>query len=243
MTCLPRYLCTILGNFSLEALAETGRQLQSWAWAESTRGNLNSQQKIFLDFCRETKITTFPVGGETLIQYAAWLVFSGRVHAVGSLKQYLSAVSTLHRMFGLTCHTLSTYGPLKFTVVGLQRRWSRPTKKMEPITGEILYNLLAYPLLTNIVCDDTADLMITVRAFYVVAYFSMLRASNLVLTRENKVDLLMVLTWGAIRGFEDGVVINMRRSKTNQHQERVHQVARPGLTAPSSVPSRPWSGS
>ena len=122
------------------------------------------------------------MGGETLIQYAAWLVFSGRVHAVGSLRQYLSAVSTLHKMFGLVCHTPTSYGPLRFTVIGLQRRWSRPTKKMEPITGEILYNLLAYPLLTDIVCEDTADLMSTVRAFYLVAFFSMLRASNLVLT-------------------------------------------------------------
>ena len=116
----------VAGNFSREALAAAAGQLQSWAWAESTKGCINSQQRTFLEFCRECEVTTFPVGGDILTEYAAWLVFSGRLESVGSIEQYLSAVSTLHKMFGFTCHTPSTYGPLKFTLNGLKRRLSRP---------------------------------------------------------------------------------------------------------------------
>ena len=200
-------------------------QLQSWAWAESMQGCINSQQKTFLEFCHECNITSFPVSGDIMTEYAAWLMFSGRLESVGSLKQYLSAVSTLHKMFGFECHTPLTYGPLKFTVGGIKRRLSRPPRKMNPITAEILYNILVYPLLADIVSNETMELMVTIRAFYTVAYFSMLQCSNLVPTTASKIDMMMVLTWGGIRAFEDGVVITVLKSKMNQHQERIHQVA------------------
>ena len=144
-------------------------------------------------------------------------------------------------MFGLTCHTPSTYGPLKFTVVGIQRRLSRPMKKMQPITGEMFYNLLVYPLLTDIVSDETVDLMITIRAFYIVAFFSMLRASNLVPISENKVDPLMQLTWGAVRGFDDGVVITVKNQKRFNTRSRLTRWPWPEWTTLSFVLSLPWS--
>ena len=132
-----------------------------------------------------------------MTEYAAWLVFSGRLQSVGSIRQYLSAISTLHKMFGFVCDTPTTYGPLKFTLDGLKRRLSRPTRKMNPITAEILYNLLVYPNLEDVVSSDMADLMTVIRAFYTVAYFSMLRCSNLVPKTAGKIGMMMVLTWGA----------------------------------------------
>ena len=62
----------------------------------------------------------------------------------------------------------------KFTVDGIKRRLSRQPRKMHPITAEMLYNLLVYPLLADIVSNKTAELMVTIRAFYTVAFFSML---------------------------------------------------------------------
>ena len=149
LTCSKPYRCICPGKLSREYIRDCARQFQSWAWAESTRNCLNSQQRSFINFSTEFNIHAFPADGDTLVDYAAYLVLTGHLKAVGSLHQYLSAVSTLHRMYGFTCHTPSTFGPLLFTIIGIQRRLSRPTRKMLPITPEILYNLLTCPVLSS----------------------------------------------------------------------------------------------
>ena len=100
-------------------LSREARVVQSWAWAENTRNSLNSEQKAYIEFCRIHNIVSMPVSGQTHVQYVMYLVMCGRLRAIGSVRQYLSAESTLHRMFGLACDTPKTYGPLYFTVIGL----------------------------------------------------------------------------------------------------------------------------
>jgi hypothetical protein len=41
--------------------------------------------------------------------HAVWLIASGHLNSADSFKNYLSAVSTLCKMFGTTCHTPTTY--------------------------------------------------------------------------------------------------------------------------------------
>jgi hypothetical protein len=104
---------------TLEDLAREARHLQAWAWVESTKKSMNSGQRCFIKFCDMYSVTAFLVDGQTLVLYATYLVMSGKLKKVGSVKQYLSHVSTLHKMFGVTCHTPHSYGPLLFTVRGI----------------------------------------------------------------------------------------------------------------------------
>ena len=224
MKCLTLLRCNVSGQLTKEFLVAEARKLQSFAWAKSTKKALNSEQKTFISFCSLYQIDELPVDGDTLVLYAAYLVLSGRLKSVGSVKQYLSAVSTLHKMFGLECHTPSSYGPLRFTVTGIQRIISRPKRRMLPITPQILYNLLVYPELPEGSSWESKCLMFTLRVLYVFMFFSMLRTSNLIPPSRSEVDPLRQLTWGMVQRLDDGIVCAVRLSKTIQFQERVHQV-------------------
>ena len=231
-------ICECAGFLSWEELGRATRALQAWAWAETTRATLNSEQRSFIAFCRLYNVDYMPVSGETLVMYTGYLVLTGRLRAIGSVKQYLSAVSTLHKMFGLTCHTPSSYGPLLFTVVGIRRRLARPVHKMSPIMAEILYNLLTYPSLETTTTWGCNNLLLTLRALYVLLYFSMLRSSNLIPPAPGKVETMRQLTWGMVARHEDGVVLTVRLSKTIQFQERIHTIPWLASQVPVSVPWR-----
>ena len=83
-----------------------------------------------------------PVSGSQLVIYATWLTATGRVTSADSLKQYLSAVSSLHKWFALTCPTPTQYGPLQNVIQGFRRVAQRKVKKSLPVTPPILINLL-----------------------------------------------------------------------------------------------------
>ena len=197
----------------------------------STVKALNSEQKAFILFSKMYEVPCLPVSGDTLVLFATWLVSSGRLSRASSVKQYLSAVSTMHRMHGLRCDTPKTYGPLDNTVQGIRRRFSGPVRKMEPVTPEILFNLISWPCdiytTSSTVSWDQQIILNVVQVLFIVAFFSMLRCSNLVADTFAHVDKERQLTWGRIKRFPGGIVISVVLSKTIQFKERVHQVALP----------------
>ena len=110
----------------------------------SARKSLNSQQKIFLEFLRIYNYNDFPVSGDTLVVFTMYIIMSGRLSNSRSVRQYPSAASTLHKMYGHECDTPSTYGPLRNTVHGIDRAFSAPVKHRLPVGSHILFNLVSY---------------------------------------------------------------------------------------------------
>ena len=199
--------------------------MQGWAWADSTRRAINSQQKTFLEFLNTYELYDFPVSGDTLVVFAAFLIMSGRLSNSRSVRQYLSAASTLHRMFGLTCDTPSTYGPLQNTVRGIDRAFSSPVKHRLPVDGRILFNLVSeLDFLMSTASWSDKTFFAAVRALYIVLYFSMLRAGNTMPISERDFNPTRHLSWGRVSQDGEGVVISIPLSKTIQSLERVHQI-------------------
>merc|ERR1711974_382755 len=117
--------CLISENtdLTLGDLSELSRMCQAFSWQSTTRASLNSQQSLFLKFCSKFGVTHFDqVTGDLLSAYAVWLVTSGHLQSVGSIRNYLSAVRTLCKMFGKTCHTPSSYPALEWTLTGIRRQ-------------------------------------------------------------------------------------------------------------------------
>ena len=207
-------------------LQDHARLLQSYAWANSTRATINSEQKIFLEFASKYNVTHLPVHGDILVTYCTWLVLTGRLSCAGSVKQYLSAVSTLHKMFGFSCDTPKSYGPLNYTVQGIKRRMAAPARRMKPITPAILHNLLHFPTIPPTDPWSVHAFFTTIKSLYIILFLSMLRSSNLIPASPGLVDHRRQLTWGKITKFQDrGVVFTVTLSKTIQFAERVHEVA------------------
>ena len=223
---------------SLSDLACAGRLIMGFAWADSTRKTLNSEQKTFLEFLQKYSISEWPVSGDTLVLYCSFLITSGRLKSVGSVKQYLSAASTLHKMFGLSCHVPSSYGPLNMIVKGIDRSFSVPERKRLPITTDILCNLIwgLQPFI-NTSNLEIRSLALALKALYLILFFSMLRGGNALPVTVNEFNHVRHLSWGRIESVVDGAVIRIPLSKTIQAGERVHEIpiARCDVSATCSI--------
>ena len=211
--------------------------MQALAWADGTRKSLNSQQRTFLDFLRIYGYNDFPVSGDTLVVFTMYLIMSGRLSNSRSIRQYLSAASTLHKMYGKVCDTPSTYGPLHNTVRGIDRAFSAPVKHRLPVDSHILFNLVS-DLDHNITTASWADksFFLAVRALYIILYFSMLRAGNTMPITEDDFDPLRHLSWGRVSWEGEGVILSIPLSKTIQNMERVHQIPLVPCSEPTVCP-------
>ena len=207
----------------LHLLPHGAKFLMSQARASSTLSSLASECRTFRTFCRATGISHLPVDGSQLVLYATWLAATGRISSADSMKQYLSAVSTLHKWFALPCPTPSQYGPLRNVIQGFRRIAQRRTKKSLPVSPPILINLLNTTSPTPNSWIHSATLF-TFRTFTLFLYLSMLRSSNLVPKSRSVIDLLQILTWERIHRVPGGLVISVVKSKTIQFGERVQQV-------------------
>ena len=173
--------------------------------------------------------------GDCLINYAVWLIVSGRLHSVDSVRNYLSAVRTLCHMFGFDCPTPSSHWQLEWTLVGIRRELQFPPRRKKPITPVILKVLLTFPSNmhnpSNKLSWEEQVLFATIQVVYCLAFFSMLRGSNLMPGSLKKVDTRRILTWDKIRQFPGGVVCSTFLSKTIQYSQKVHEISlaeRPG---------------
>jgi integrase len=228
--CLTCFVSDV--ELSLEYLREKALQFQSSYWAKTTKKSLNTQQKAFISFAQQFEIFDFnQVSGETLIQFSLWLVATNRLNSVAAIRNYLSSVRTLCSMFGKECHTPKSYPSLDWTLQGLRRELRTPSQKKYPVTPDILFNLLSSPasILTppTTLPWDKRVLFNTTQVFFLLSFYTMLRASNLLPTAYNDVDPDRQLTWGKIKRHFAGLVFKITLSKTNQFMEHVHEVALP----------------
>ena len=212
----------------MEDLRAINQDIQSSAFADRTKKNLNSILKAFLQFCLLYRISGFPASGDDLCLFATWLFVAGRVHSGQSVRNYLSAVRTWHRSNGQDCPTPSTYTPLNLTVRGLERKFSNPVKKMAPITPNILLNLVQYP--GNLFGNEWI-IFTVIRSLYVHLFLSMLRLDNMVPQSSGCFNPVVQLIWGRVGVLGQGVVVKAIQTKQIQDRRReleISLVAKPG---------------
>ena len=213
-------------TISLSTLSQEAVRFKELAWAESTKNSLCSSQRAFLEFCSIYELVPLPATPSTLTLYAVWLVVSGRLTAVNSIKNYLSSVRTLHRMHGLDCSTPSSSPELQYTLRGIARQLARPTKRMDPITPELLKHLLTFPSVNPLVWNSTqATIFEVIRLTYRVLFYSMVRISNLVPNSSAKFNPRQQLIWDRVIVHPGGIVLKMDLTKTIQSAARCHEIA------------------
>ena len=113
-------------DIPISSLLQEAAKFKDLAWADSTKKSLSSSQKAYLDFCTTYELVPMPAEPSHLTLFAVWLVISGRLKSVPSIKNYLSSVRTLHKMHGLDCPTPTTYPDLQYTLRGIAASWHVP---------------------------------------------------------------------------------------------------------------------
>ncbi len=140
------------------------------AFAVGTWRNLHTQWFAFLLFCIHYSLPWLPASRDTLCLFAQFLSRSFR--SVSSIRNYVSAIRTLHSLTGYPCPDLSSL-ECRLTFRGLARIKQHVPRRASPITPAILLEIAA-------TLDFSNDTHLVFWTLFLVAFFSLARKSNLV---------------------------------------------------------------
>ena len=169
--------------------------------------------KSYVAFCIFYQRRCLPASAFTLSVYAQLL--SRSFKSVKSIKNYISATKTLHVLLDKSTKAFDSM-QLSMTLKGLARINPRLPKRAHPVTPAILLKFLRFLNLKD-------PIEATVWCLFLVAFFSMSRKSNLVLTQSSSATNKF-LRRRDVTFKKDSITLSLHWSKTNQFGEKVHQV-------------------
>ena len=201
---------TLIG--SLPAYQEKVRQLLRAAVAPETRRAYASRLKRFFTWCQAEGISTaFPTSPEVLAAYVASLADSGAAPA--KVEQTLAAIAAAHRAEGIPSPTETLL--VKKTLKGYRREHGTAPRKKDTATVEVVRLLLAAT------ARDDSPKNVRDAAMLTLGFAGAFRRSEL--SALNIEDL----KW-TVRDGEEILILNVRRSKTDQEAQGMQKAIFPG---------------
>lgn len=163
------------------------------ARASRTRAAYTSAFRVFSAWCDEHRLLTLPAEPATVAAYVAHLADTGRKAATINL--HVAAIAAVHRAAGLDNPT--TAEAVRATVRGIRRTIGTRQARKAPATAETVRKMVRKAP------DDLAGLRD--RALILLGFAAALRRSELV-----------ALDVADLERAPDGIVLHVRRSKTDQ---------------------------
>ena len=205
---------------SLPAYQERVRQLLRASVAPETRRAYASRLKRFFTWCETEGVSTaFPTSPEVLAAYVASLADSGAAPA--TVEQILAAIAAAHRAEGIPSPTDSLL--VKKTLKGYRREHGAAPRKKDAATVEVVRMLL------DATRGDTTK-GIRDAAILALGFAGAFRRSEL--SALNIEDL----KW-TVRNGEEILILNVRRSKTDQEGQGMVKAIFPGRDEAASPTS------
>lgn len=208
----------------LPAYQERVRQLLCSAVAPETRRAYASRLKRFFAWCQAEGVSTaFPTPPEVLAAYVASLADSGAAPA--TVEQILAAIAAAHRAEGISSPTETLL--VKKTLKGYRREHGTAPRKKDAATVEVVRMLL------DATRGDTTK-GIRDAAILALGFAGAFRRSEL--SALNIEDL----KW-TVRDGEEILILNVRRSKTDQEAQGMLKAIFPGhdeAASPTSLLKR-----
>lgn len=211
---------TLIG--SLPAYQEKVRQLLRAAVAPETRRAYASRLKRFFAWCLTEGVSTaFPTSPEVLAAYVASLADSGAAPA--TVEQILAAIAAAHRAEGISSPTETLL--VKKTLKGYRREHgAAPVSRKDAATVEVVRMLLAAT------ARDDSPKNIRDAAIISLGFAGAFRRSEL-----SALDIAD-LKW-TVRSSEEILILNVRRSKTDQEAQGMLKAIFPGRDEAASPTS------
>ena len=145
-----------------------------------------------------------------------YTAFLARTLAPNSICQYLNCVRLVHLQCGLT-NPLKDNWALQQVIKGIKKVHGRPPVQKMPITPSILRRMITQLNLEQ-------PLHIVFWAACLVAFYSFCRKATLVPKSCGQMDVSAALLRGDVQWVSQGVIVNIRKTKTIQCNERVLQI-------------------
>jgi integrase len=183
----------------LETLEQRADYFADLSISRATRRAYESDWRHFYGFCRDLELQELPSTPETVCLYLS--AMADKQAAVSTIIRRLTSISAIHRAAG---HDSPTKHDKVFRVMkGIKRSCGRPPGQAKAISWHDLNRLIAQ-------CDS---LMIGLRdaALLALGWSSALRRSELVALDVGDLDFV-----------EQGLVVTLTRSKTDQEGQGYH---------------------
>jgi site-specific recombinase XerD len=177
----------------LETLEQRADYFADLSISKATRRAYESDWRHFFGFCRELELEELPATPETVCLYLSSM--ADKQAAVSTIVRRLTSISTIHRAAGHD--SPAKHDKVARVLKGVKRSCGRPPEQAKALSWRDLSLLLAQ-------CDS---LMLGLRdaALLALGWSSALRRSELV-----------ALDLGDLDFVEQGLVVTVRRSKTDQ---------------------------
>lgn len=194
----------------LETDAERARAFASGARSENTRRAYRADWRDFRAWCSQRGLSPLPASTDTVALYVASRAEEGpegqEPLKLSTLRRRLSAISQAHKAQGLPSPAKTSEEPLHSVWAGLSRKKTRRQKQAAPVLIEDLRAVLeAVPTGHD---SEPTLLGRRDRALLLIGWAGALRRSE-----------IAQLTVGDVRVGPDGLVVDVKRSKTDQEGE------------------------
>ena len=205
-------------------LDDLRKKLVHLAFADSTHANRQSHLKSFLSFCAHNDYTAFPITAEVAGRYVAFLAFFNRAH--GTIINHIASLKHFHQFYGFSLGWEKDY-LFRLTLQGLKRYLSTNVNRKQAITPTMLTDMAELFDLSN-------PLHAAMWALFLVAFFSFLRKSNLVI--DNSSDRTKVLRRSDLEFTSSGARLHIYASKTIQYRQRSLTIPIPSISGSRLCP-------
>jgi integrase len=200
----------------LAELLSRAQEFAREARAENTLRAYRSDWRDFEGWCRERNFLYCPASPETV---ALYLTALSRSHKVSTLTRRISAISQAHQTAGHSSPTEES--PVRLVMAGIRRSLGTAAEAKRPVLVPDLQAMV------NAIPDNLLGLRD--RALLLIGFSGAFRRSELV-----------ALDWEDLAETIDGLVIAIRRSKTDQEAEG-RKIAIPRGREESTCPLRALS--
>lgn len=205
-------------------LDDLRKQLIHLAFAESTHSNRQSHLKSYLKFCNAQHYVAFPIQALVASRYVAFLAYYGRTY--GTIQNHIASLKHFHQLHGFTMGWDTNY-LFALTLKGLKRYSSNPVNRKQAITPQMLHEMSACLNLTS-------PLHAAMWSLFLVAFFSFLRKSNLVIS--NASNSTKVLCLSDLQFTAHGASLDIRETKTIQFKQRKLSIPIPSISGSRLCP-------
>lgn len=194
----------------LATLFDAARDFAHEAVPENTRRAYRADWEHFVTWSAAAGRSAMPARTETIVLYVSALASS---HRITSIRRKVAAISTAHQLAGQ--ETPTRHASLRLCLRGIARTHADERKSREPASPLLLEDLVALLRATPDTLAGKRD-----RALLLLGFAGGFRRSELV-----AIDL------EDLRWSKDGLLVKIRRSKTDQTGEAAEKAVPFGLVA------------
>ena len=216
----------------LEALREAARLRRKEGYRPGSRKNLISCQTLFIQFALVYDVDLYAPRLDDFGAFAELLLISGRSPA--TVKNYLSAIKSLFQEWRATSVVKDLTSPAwTLTLRAISYSAGPQPDNRSAITLEDLTRLVA-------VCNTDPSL-VPLRVALVFGFLGYLRISNMTPPTAQSFDPTRHTSWADVRPCEQGLLLDLKWTKTLQTQHGVTTIPLSSLLDQRICPVAAWN--